>query len=1558
MRDNVMSDRGDQASRSVPAGGSATINGVLYQLLWSLLRASRARFDSPVTDDDGTLNQVTLVLEPVGGGGDLVVAEGRRKTAEQLKARPDGSTWSLREVVESVIPDLYLACTEPTETMSFRFVTEGRMGEWAKVYKFFRGLQNRELSVNDPLSGLDDVSELSFGRHKSSSDVDNDTKPFWERESYTERTLYERIVTEIRKRKVVRSNENELATQQKLWFLLANFEFIGQQSMDRLQEEIDAHLLAVVDCRDDIPLVRDSMAMDLARRATVGGADINVDRFFQSHNLNAISLTEWGELRDRTHQHLEAYLRLHGYDRNSDVRLSSATETLGQWPDGTPMMAVSGESGQGKSWRAFAIATHASANQELTVVVDATGNANTTLECAARTIWQRIAGHETTIPIPGIAKRVKHVLGERFGRWLTLIIDGVQDSAEGIALVREPWENYGVRVLFTIHPQLATRMERESFGRCCISLVGDFTVEELHQYLDICFGEKWPSIPDYLKAPLRRPLLASLYHETIADPSWRPETEYELYAAFWRRLVDENQLGGAVIKQLVRRFLDGLAYPFVGKTVLDVAGDDAVIQRLERAGWLRVVNGPAGVRFEIAHDRLLNWVAAAVLVDDLYAGDITIEQLGDTLSGFLSVQTVIGGRHLGFVPMDALWMIVMDDTLSEQAPGVLAALERDFRQTEVLYEKLLPTLGVPVLEPLYHRLNSVIANDWVTRYVTNAISKIETGPNLVRVHELLHGDNPLLQRAAMHILGDHPSAEELDRLWELHVIGTRTPEVFLREHESRHTLHKESFRALRECCRLKPTWLDTAIERADPAIDPVHDLAYLVKSVRGKEGLAIWQRNKNSLLEKVSSEQARSIAACIQRYDDTDELDWLLENVSRPQDFVCAMAISALTHFAPAVAVEHLHELPRRELVFARSWYADHLFTKCPNDMSSKLLSMMQDEGTPWEIALIYSGREHRLDASTLDFLLDDLDRRLEEVLSVPDWGNTEPLYMPLRLLSRANTHVAVERFRCRKGTSLESRLRDFLLRIGPRHTLVTDFLSRTKALDVLGRIGGIGFTHVVNEFLLAESRYGRLDAIKLAGRNPDGETYRRLAAICRSEDTWEGFPLEQSDAVAVLMDTAQWETAINTVMRLGMRISGDVTDLARRGLRPSSEVLAEVRSTIRIQGPSVAPGPVLTLGFGNPSEDSALVRSVLSNCDPDSDLAHACVIALDMMRDMNEESVPLLSQQLGITKHEHSARNALIVNGTQAALRALREHVPGRFSVAIAINLINHLESPEEVIQGIVENMETELEERGWWNFNHTLDQLLERVHDDAIVQQLIKSRSIREHVRTTAYADEGRAWTVGSKVAAIRCLAKFDAPAAFLAAKTALQTPDWHDREHYPHLLMDIDTSQAIPVLIDQLTIEESQSVANSICRALLSSDISSELAEWLESGNPITRRTACILTGWVGHGSHLEVKLRASLDDEDEEVVQEAVKAIDRWHLRSESQQLGQLILSEEDASTRWILLDCLLGITDPGDEHCDWPIEGPEIGKVLSPLQIDHVCHRLEALRKEAKTSGNH
>ena len=121
--------------RKVPPGGPATNDGIVYQMLWSLLRTSRLRIgDQTRHAATGELTAALLVLEPIGGGGDLVLQTPVSKVVEQLKTRSDAGTWSLREVVESVLPDLYLAAVESSQDIEFRFVTEVRMGQWKAAY--------------------------------------------------------------------------------------------------------------------------------------------------------------------------------------------------------------------------------------------------------------------------------------------------------------------------------------------------------------------------------------------------------------------------------------------------------------------------------------------------------------------------------------------------------------------------------------------------------------------------------------------------------------------------------------------------------------------------------------------------------------------------------------------------------------------------------------------------------------------------------------------------------------------------------------------------------------------------------------------------------------------------------------------------------------------------------------------------------------------------------------------------------------------------------------------------------------------------------------------------------------------------------------------------------------------------------------------------------------------------------------------------------------------------------------------------------------------------------
>ncbi|MCH7727797.1 MAG: hypothetical protein IH991_15150, partial [Planctomycetes bacterium] len=112
-------------------------------------------------------------------------------------------------------------------------------------------------------------------------------------------------------------------------------------------------MLPFVDHHEEIPRIRDAMAFDLARRATDGGAEIEASGFFRDHNLDAVPLSDWSRLRSGAAQQVDTYLALRAYDADLDVRSSRAVTALDDWPKTTPILAVSGESGQGKSWRAY-----------------------------------------------------------------------------------------------------------------------------------------------------------------------------------------------------------------------------------------------------------------------------------------------------------------------------------------------------------------------------------------------------------------------------------------------------------------------------------------------------------------------------------------------------------------------------------------------------------------------------------------------------------------------------------------------------------------------------------------------------------------------------------------------------------------------------------------------------------------------------------------------------------------------------------------------------------------------------------------------------------------------------------------------------------------------------------------------------------------------------------------------------------------------------------------------------------------------------------------------------
>ncbi len=196
----------------VPPGGSATLYGILYQLLGSLHHTVGLRVQKR---GEKTVLGARLTVEPPKGGGDLWIELPEGRFVEQWKARTNGVLWGLQEILDKVIPDLYLdpALDFPEDKTRYVFATEGRVGP--KALAFFQRLSG-PMPEKDPLTGL--------GKE--------------------DRMLFRAAAREAPEAGKSSLREVEL-THLKLRRLLSRFEIRENQEADRLAREIDQRLLGL-----------------------------------------------------------------------------------------------------------------------------------------------------------------------------------------------------------------------------------------------------------------------------------------------------------------------------------------------------------------------------------------------------------------------------------------------------------------------------------------------------------------------------------------------------------------------------------------------------------------------------------------------------------------------------------------------------------------------------------------------------------------------------------------------------------------------------------------------------------------------------------------------------------------------------------------------------------------------------------------------------------------------------------------------------------------------------------------------------------------------------------------------------------------------------------------------------------------------------------------------------------------------------------------------------------------------------------------------------------------
>lgn len=1489
--------------KSRPTGAPSALQGLHYQIVWAALQAVRLA----IRDDrleTAVPNPSRVLLEPREGGGDVQEFTGDTRRVVQLKLRSGNRTWSLNEVIEEVFSDLVHATSDDRLGDRYEFVTEGRIGDWHDVLRFFESLAHRSYR-SDPLEALYDDRQLSFRARDSALAA-----------SRTERSLFECIVAKLASPAERGANSEHL--RRCVFALLRGFRVRESITAAWLDAEIDGLLTGIVEHREDVPSAKRRLLQGVAELSSRGGCEFVVGDFLAAHDLRGHHLAEVRLLVSRARTELQRALELRRYSANDDVRRHEAATLFA-----APYTTVTGESGNGKTWTLYAMADLSLDPRVIPVLVDLPQSAEAALQSAADIVWKRLAGHDRSLDLANVTRRVRESTGAD-GPSIRLFIDGLSDPAEARKLARCDLAGEGITLALSGPPPVVDAFFRETHTTRVT--VRDFTHEQLSRYLAARKRGVPSDMSCELRELLRRPLLASLYREIADEGQDRPVHEFAILHRFWERICaedgSETPLARVGLARLALKTVFGMRYPWSAAMIADAGLDNASIVRLIATGWLRRLEHDD---YAVPHDRLLCFAGAQGYLAEFRTGQRPLSSVAALVHDTDSISVRGDDRPFKDLPGDLLSLAVAagEEVLAVELLTAIGTVRHHFASG--ILTSLLPQLGDIIVPVTITALRGNVGrNVFLERAIVQALVTLRTSAVSNAARDLLYSNEPSLQRIAALVLRACPRGDLLDKLWEIHQAGQRAPDPFGVKHKG--LLYEATFDALEAAVRLEPAWLVNRIESSETA-EPVHDLAYLLASLDNAKPL--WLAHKKTLRAKVRPEKARALVQNIISHGDETEIAYLEEQARCESEFVGASALRALARVAPDRAVVQLPRVPVFQSVVCRGWFMPFLLARAPEGLHEGLLESVKIQLGGFTVL---SGYECDADAPLRDLLVDRLGEEVLAALAGPPPFERAGLTNVLDLLKGACSIEWLARFRKLGGTEIERALTCWLKRVGSRPRMGLDRTDREPALAVLLRCGGDGFLEVVNDWLKEGSDYGKYDALRAALRRADCRTLRLAQQIAIDPALrW----VEQNEALRVLVEHHAVDAVIEVVMTRGLDIP---PDLRFREALSSAELYRalEVLDSAETGAPRV--GAVYCLGFGAGEAIAKQVVHELRHAQPDSELALSCVHALRRLKGAAREGVPILTDHLGKV-FTPQVREALFAIGGQAAYRALYVDLQRAYDVSVAVRLANIGYERDSVAAIIARESEGAI---------HLTEALrpLAWLKRQCIARVLDRSAALRDQLYQVAYDVEES--STGSRRLAIKALAAIDLQGALRAAIEALQSPATRNRHVYPSLIMRLEPEVGLVVLTEALTADVGTAVLRAIGDAVGPSG-----GTWrrlLKNDVARVRRYACEALPSEGTDFETQRLLQELVDDRDEDVSFAAADALVRLRRGRRVGELVHAFASSVGTSDRWIMLDAITELGDSGPEGLR-PKWVRTLEKQLSSSMQHHLSVWLDKSQKE-------
>lgn len=1469
-------------------GGSATAYGILYQLLGTLGRAVDITLRSLA---DGTdVVDATLVIEPIGGGGDLQIVSDEVIVVEQWKARSGNGTWSLSEIIQSVLPDLYMA--SDLDGQVYRFVTEGRMGTWQEAHRFFTSLGPCP-NAGTPADSLDGESVVEFSQsHRCSP-----------------RALFSCAVEAVRARPGNRDQPIE-QVERKLWRVLSRFEMHQQVTAESQRMQIDAMLEGLVEQIEDVAAKRLELCGRILEMAGRGNIRVSPEALLESARLRPRSFVGWNELRRRLTVRLDGRLQKSGYSPEYDVREAPSILTPAS------IVVITGESGQGKSWQLAALARKATDSQSLVVWVPSARLEQRVDQIAADEIWHAGLDRDGPLTLDRVVESRRRNLPQAAHPWAFVCVDGVHSREEAEYLAQLPWDEWGLRLIISAPREIANQLTGRPAARVEIVETADFSPVQVRDYL-ARRGRSWADTPPDIRQLLRRPVLCQFYADLAGERDWVPRTEYELMEHYWGRirghLRGELQDCGYMQALAKTVFEDQPRYPWSPLVLNEVGVSPEAVQRLKESGWIREIED--GV-LECWHDRLLSWAAAKSIATRVADHTWSIEDAASKLRS-LHKRADHWGRRLGYLAMDTVWLLA-DPRRVERAPDdnwkLIESLEEDLGLglgDDSLYKDLLPTIGSRIVPAVVDRLRHVAADaaEAYPRLIAStllSIARRDEGAVRAVIPDCLKGADPRMQEVGLRLLPALPSAELIESAWELHR-QTLTASGDAGRDVQRYLLSFEAVRCVLETC---PAWIQRKIQSPGGDAHLIPELTYLLAELSGPEAADVWKNAKSVITLAVPERKRRSIINCILRYRDLECLDLLRSWAHSEEEFVSPSAVEALAYFDAEAATDLIREMPRSRLFLGGDLSAV-LMALAPEATCAAVRDLAR---TDVEHASIYFGLVDgdRLDRSTIDDIIEWVDGCLVDYLGVPDPDRKSWLYRPLRLLQELHGGALLDALRGRRGSTFEEHLSRAASRWADNASGWLDH-EFEAAVAILLRIGGVGLTNIVNSMLRASSGLSQLKGCENAAARPDEETRNLVASLARSDrllgDKPDGHPIVQMHAIDALAALGENAELIRAIMKWGVRTSPYVAEIRREQPAMPSDDCAEAVASLDDPHHTQFANAILALGFTGRQELRPRIKALFVNSELESDVASCSMLALESLGGSEADLRDRLLRQYRSGHHKY------------VALRLMAEGDP-EFVAALLAAAVQHPEPYDELDQRII----------GFLGANDRTRPLvreqLGRLRDPAATPVLHFMMDATEVLDPRDARDERNLWEIASSSAAhlrmggtrggaLRRLAEVQPQAAFELALQCLVDVD-REWDEMPAILLDLAADKAVPLLVGRAVAASDQVTCRVIGielrRDRRSKGLGDELSVLLYSRPGHRRRVAACLAGYLGPG-FLESQLREVVtSDGDRLVCREVAHALRRQQREADA---VRLVENCPDASTSSALgtIEEVLGLVDP-------------------------------------------